>query len=210
MNERPDPNELPASFWMDVTALPHTPRGTPRTTGSGQWKPISSLVWYDSIIDDILANPGTRLKDTAARLGRAATTISSVVSSDLFKARWAQRREQFNQALDERLTRKLATVAEKGLDATIEILEKKRDSIPLPVLNETVKNSLDRLGYGPSAPAAPPVIVNNNVVSAEALAAARDNLRTIETHAKRVSDSSSPLPDSAGSPAEGEGEDGAD
>jgi hypothetical protein len=180
MNERPDPNELPASFWMDAAELPHTRRGTPRTTGTGQWKPISSLVWYDSIIDDILANPGTRLKDTAARLGRAATTISSVVSSDLFKARWVQRREQFNQALDERLTRKLAAVAEKGLDAQIEILEKKRDTIPLPVLNETVKNSLDRLGYGPSPTAPPPVVVNNNVVSAEALAKARENLKTIE------------------------------
>jgi hypothetical protein len=226
MNERPDPTELPASFWMDAANLPHRHHGPPRTTGTGAWKPVSSLVWYDSIIDDILANPGTTLKATAARLGRANTTISSVVSSDLFKARWVQRREQFSQALDERLTRKLAAVAEKGLDATIEVLEKKRDSIPLPVLNETVKNSLDRLGYGPS-PAAqtPPIVVNNNVVSAEALASARENLRTIETHAKRVSESSVPngtegsapggaraeglaLPDSAGSPVEGEGEDG--
>jgi len=222
MNERPDPTELPASFWMEANDLPHNRPGPPRSPGgTGMWKPMASLVWYDSIIDDILANPGTRLKDTAARLGRSNTTISSVVSSDLFKARWVQRREQFSQALDERLTRKLAAVAEKGLDATIEILEKKRDSIPLPVLNETVKNSLDRLGYGPSPPPAAPVIVNNNVVSAEALAAARDNLRTIETHAKRASDSErvsdssfpapggeSALPDSAGSPVEGEGEDG--
>ena len=217
MNERPGPTELPASFWMEATELPHTRRGPPRAGGTGHWKPMSSLVWYDSIIDDILSNPGTTLKATAKRLGRADTTICSVVSSDLFKARWAQRREQFSQALDERLTRKLAAVAEKGLDATIEILEKKRDSIPLPVLNETVKNSLDRLGYGPSAPASPPVIVNNNVVSAEALAAARENLRAIEVPASRVSDSSAPggawaegpaLPDSAGSPAEGEGEDG--
>ena len=213
MNERPDPTELPASFWMEANDLPHNRPGPPRTTGTGMWKPMASLVWYDSIIDDILANPGTRLKDTAARLGRSNTTISSVVSSDLFKARWVQRREQFSQALDERLTRKLAAVAEKGLDATIEILDKKRDSIPLPVLNETVKNSLDRLGYGPSPPPAAPVIVNNNVVSAEALAAARDNLRTIETHAKRASDSERvafgpALPDSAGSPVEGEGEDG--
>jgi hypothetical protein len=200
-----DMTELPASFWMDdPTLLPHTPRGRPREGGTGQWKPMSSLVWYDSIIDDILTNPGTTMKQTAARLGRSATTICSVVSSDLFKARWAQRREQFSAALDERLTRKLATVAEKGLDATIDILEKKRDSIPLPVLNETVKNSLDRLGYGPSPAPAQAVVVNNNVVSPEALARARENLRTIEQVVTK------PLPDSAGSPAEGEGEDGAE
>jgi hypothetical protein len=144
---------------------------------------MSALVWYDSIIDDILTNPGTTMKQTAARLGRAATTICSVVSSDLFKARWAQRREQFSAALDARLTQKLAQVAEKGLDAQIEILEKKKDSIPLPILNETVKNSLDRLGYGP-APAQPAPVqvnVNNaNVVSPSALARARENLRTLE------------------------------
>jgi hypothetical protein len=164
----------------------------------------STLPWYDSIIDDILTNPGTTITDTAKRLGRSRSTISAIVSSDLFRARWAQRREQFSAALDERLTRKLATVAEKGLDATIDILEKKRDSIPLPVLNETVKNSLDRLGYGPSPSVPAPVVVNNNVVSAEALAAARENLKTIEQVPR------SALPDSAGSPAEGEGEDGAE
>jgi hypothetical protein len=165
---------------------------------------MSGLMWYDDIIDDILGHPGTTMKDTARRLGRAATTICAIVSSDLFKARWTQRREQFNAALDERLTRKLASVAEKGLDATLEILDKKRDSIPLPVLNETVKNSLDRLGYGPSPPTAP-VVINNNVVSAEALAKARENLRTIDGSATRV-----PSPDSAGSQVEGEGEDGAE
>ena len=201
-------SELPPSFWMDATELPHTKRGPPRQGGDGAWKPMSSLSWYDSIIDDILSNPGTTMKATAQRLGRAATTICAVVSSDLFKARWAQRREQFSQQLDERLSRKLAQVAEKGLDATIEILDKKRDSIPLPVLNETVKNSLDRLGYGPSPPTAPPVVINNNVVSAEALAKARENLRTLEGTATRVSETSSP--DSAGSQVEGEGEDGAE
>jgi hypothetical protein len=175
---------------------------------------MSAIAWYDSIIDDILSHPGTTLKDTSSRLGRAPGTIGAVVGSDLFKARWVQRREQFTSALDARLTHKLAIVAEKGLDAQIEILEKKRDSIPLPVLNETVKNSLDRLGYGPTPPPVAPVVVHNNVVSAEALASARENLRTIEGHAARASDSPAnqserpALPDPAGGPAEGEEEDG--
>lgn len=201
MNQRQDPGELPASFFADIGPPVRSPRPP------AGWKPMSALVWYDNIIDDILSHPGTTLKDTAKRLGRSPTTISSIVGSDLFKSRWAQRREQFNSALDGRLTHKLGAVAEEGLDITLEILKKKRDSIPLPVLNETVKNTLDRLGYGP-APAPPPVVVNNNVVSAEALAKARENLRTIEgTYTKSERSSS---PDSAGSQVEGEGEDGAD
>jgi hypothetical protein len=175
------------------------------------------MLWYDSIIDDILANPGTSIKETAKRLGRHPQTISLVVGSDLFRARWAQRRAQFNDALESRLTAKLAVVAEKSLDATIQILDKKRESIPLPVLNDVVKNSLDRLGYGPSAPQAAPAVqvnVSSNVVSAEALARARENLKVLE--AKTIGPQvpreagvrqSSPPTDSAGSQSGLEGGD---
>ena len=214
MNHHSDPRDLPTSFLAGASFFP--------TKGAKQ---PGSMLWYDSIIDDILANPGTSIKDTAARLGRNPSTISAIVGADLFKARWAQRRAQFNDALDERLTAKLASVAEKSLDATIEVLDKKRDTIPLPVLNEVVKNSLDRLGYAPQtvAPQAPvQVNVSSNVVSAEALARARENLRVLESHAKRASDSEGPplgadsegftpplssSEDSAGSPPEEREED---
>ena len=190
MNQHTDPTELPASFFADVAAVTPTsgpPPGVRSSEGLTGWKPTKSMLWYDSIIDDILANPGTSIKETAKRLGRHPQTISLVVGSDLFRARWAQRRAQFNDALESRLTAKLAVVAEKSLDATIQILDKKRESIPLPVLNDVVKNSLDRLGYGPTQPQAPAVQVNvsSNVVSAEALARARENLKVLE--AKTVS-----------------------
>jgi len=186
MNQHTDPTELPASFFADVAAVTPTsgpPPGVRSSEGLTGWKPTKSMLWYDSIIDDILANPGTSIKETAKRLGRHPQTISLVVGSDLFRARWAQRRAQFNDALESRLTAKLAVVAEKSLDATIQILDKKRESIPLPVLNDVVKNSLDRLGYGPSAPQAAPAVqvnVSSNVVSAEALARARENLKVLE------------------------------
>ena len=194
MNQHTDPTELPASFFADVAAVsPAAPPGVRSSEGLTGWKPTKSMLWYDSIIDDILANPGTSIKETAKRLGRHPQTISLVVGSDLFRARWAQRRAQFNDALESRLTAKLAVVAEKSLDATIQILDKKRESIPLPVLNDVVKNSLDRLGYGPSAPQAAPAVqvnVSSNVVSAEALARARENLKVLE--AKTINPKDSP------------------
>jgi len=148
------------------------------------------MKWYDHIIDDLLANPGTSLAATAARLGRSASTVYTVCASDLFKARYSQRRAQFEEELSRKMVAKITKAADLALDATIEVLEKKRDAIPLPVLNELTKNTLDRLGYGPSRE--PPVVINNNVVSAEALAAAREKLKVVEGSVKTVAGPTEP------------------
>lgn len=166
--------ELPPDFFEGIKDTPAS--DSPRIA--------TALRWYDGIIDDILANPGTTVKDTAARLGRSPSTISAICGSDLFKSRWEQRRAQFNLALDLHLSQKLAQVAEKALDHTITQLDTKRDSIPLPMLKDLAMESLDRLGYSPSRSERPEVSVNivNNpgAASAEALAAAREKMRILE------------------------------
>lgn len=150
------------------------------------WTPAGAMKWYDDIIDDLLANPGTSLKDCAIRLGRSPSTVYTIASSDLFNARWAQRRQQYEEEINRKMVAKLTKTANLALDVTIEAIEKKRDAIPLPVLTELTKTALDRLGYSPEAKAAPAVVVNNNVVSAEALAAAREKLKLVEGSAKSV------------------------
>jgi hypothetical protein len=160
--------------------------------------PQKAMLWYDAIVDDMLANPGTTIKATAARLGRSPVTIGYIVNSDLFRARYAQRRDQFNEALDTRLIGKLAKVAELSLDLTLESLEKKRTTVPLPLLHEVSDKALARLGYGPKQNGTPAttVVVNNSssgsvsipsTVSPEALQNARDMLRTIEGRATEPS-----------------------
>jgi hypothetical protein len=146
------------------------------------------MAWYDGIIDDLLSHPGTTIKDCALRLGRSYGTVSTIYNSDLFKARYRQRREAFEETLKDKLTDKLVKVAEAALDHTLTALEKKRDAIPLPLLNDIAKSSLDRLGYGPEPPrsGSPSVnvnLTNNNAtqtVSAEGLARARAHLKTLE------------------------------
>ena len=188
--------EIPHDFFADVKDV--KPADGPRMS--------TALRWYDGIIDDILANPGTTVLATAKRLGRNPGTISAITSSDLFKARWEQRRAAFSMALDLHLSSKLATVAEKALDHTIEQLDKKRDSIPLPILKDIALGSLDRLGYGPksASPATVQVNVNNvGAASPEALARARDKMRDLElTAAQRPSVSSleGPLREAANPP----------
>lgn len=196
------PQTLPQSFFEgleDVKAP--TPRGRPPPTtitsdlhqpdrGPNTHSPSKAMLWYDSIIDDLIANPGTTLKAAASRLGRSPVTIGYIVNSDLFKARYSQRRDQFNEELDTRLIGKLAKVAELSLDLTLESLEKKRTAVPLPLLHEVSDKALARLGYGPKQGTAAQIAVNvnqNNAtaqvatpVSAEALAAARHTLKTVE------------------------------
>lgn len=149
-----------------------------------------AMLWHDAIIDDMFANPGTTIKATAERLGRSPVTVGYVVGSDLFKARYAQRRDQFNEDLDHRLIGKLSQVAELSLDLTLEQLQKKRTAVPLPLLHDITTKSLDKLGYGPKPASGPSVVVNNNnggqqlvaaPVSALALEEARASLRQVES-----------------------------
>lgn len=173
--------ELPDSFFADAAAA------LPASAGS-KWRPTSAMMWYDGIIDDILANPGTSIKETAARLNRAAGTLYIIVNSDLFKARYAQRRKEHSDALQQKLTAKLTGVASLALDSVKEKLEKQRDQVPLPQLVEIVTGTIDRLGYAPQRGGGPSVVVNTNAqavaaapsASPDALAKARMHLRTLE------------------------------
>jgi hypothetical protein len=186
--------EIPASFFEDIGQTEPV-RNTYGSEGRN-WTPAGAMKWYDGIIDDILAHPGTSLTETAHRLGRAPDTVQCIARSDMFRARWAQRRQQFEDALRDRLVAKITRTAELALDSTIEVLEKKRDTIPLPMLTEITKSTLDRLGYGPSRSESPSVqvSVNNNVVSAEALAAAREKLKLVEGNGVPVAPVAGPEP----------------
>lgn len=185
-NEPPSPAdsvplpELPRDFFRDVR--PKDKSWAEKREG------LRGMLWYDSIIDDLLSHPGTNLQDVAKRLNKSSNTIYLIVGSDLFKARYAQRRAQFNADLDQRLTGKVARVAELALDATITTLEKKQDSVPLQHLKDIGKDALDRLGYGVSRSESPAVVVNNHnsvqavaatQVSGESLARARAAMKLL-------------------------------
>jgi hypothetical protein len=191
------PDPLPEDFIADLDSV------KPITNVFGDfgrfWRPTTAMAWYDGIIDDLLSHPGTTIKDCAQRLGRSYGTVSTIYNSDLFKARYRQRREAFEETLKDKLTDKLVKVAEAALDHTLTALEKKRDAIPLPLLNDIAKSSLDRLGYGPqpSRSESPLVTINNAnnsaTVSPEGLARARAHLQTLESSRVESREARSPL-----------------
>lgn len=182
------PADIPDSFFVELPTptLPRAHNGQNNLPSAHN----RAMVIYDAIIDDILAHPGTSMSATAGRMGKGPNYISLIVRSDFFKARWNQRREKYNEELNFKLTAKLSIAADKAVEAITEALAT-RASIPLPVLNETVKTLFDRLGYAPQS-GAPSVTVavqqNNNTAAGNAQASpqglerAREFLRQLEEH----------------------------
>lgn len=154
------------------------------------------MMWYYSaIIDWMIANPGRPLRECAQYVGKTQTTLSIIINSDMFKAALAQRKEQFRQMHDIGLIEKTTKVANAGLDAILETLEKRRDKIPLADLNTVTDGALQRLGYGVKPNSQPGVQVNigGNAqaqvvlpVSAQDLEEARMALRQVQSQAKHL------------------------
>jgi hypothetical protein len=159
-----------------------------------RWQPSKMSWWYHSILDFMMANPQATKKEMAAYFHCSEVAINLITNSDIFRAHFAARREQFAEILDASIHQKLATIADKSLGILSEVLDKKRESIPLMQLVEIQDKVLDRLGYGlekkPVATPAPsvsvftgPVQQNTSVtvpVSPSDLEAARRALRRSE------------------------------
>lgn len=140
--------------------------------------------WYEALADYMLAHPSATQNEIAAYFGRAVSTISTVINTDAFKAYLRVRRADYQGTLHEAVNTKLLNVAERSLDAILDKLDKKRDTIPLDVLNRTTENALKALGFG--AANSPSVVVNTGApqqtnvavtVSLDDLEAARTALR---------------------------------
>lgn len=121
--------------------------------------------WHDAIIDEMIAHPELSKKDIAARLRCTPQFIYMITTSDLFQARFSQRRAEYEQQLGLGIVGKVAGVADKTLDLILETLEVKGTAVPLPQLESLADKTLGRLGYGIAKQTAPQAIVNVNGAS---------------------------------------------
>lgn len=152
------------------------------------------LWYYTAIIDWMIANPGRPLSECAAHVGKAQSTLSIIINSDMFKAALAQRKAEFQARHDFGLIEKTTRIANAGLDAILMTLENKKDKVPLQELNTVTEGALARLGYGVKAQT-PSVQVNVNgngptqvvlPVSAQDLAEARMALRQVQENTRSL------------------------
>jgi hypothetical protein len=164
--------------------------------------------WYESMADYMIANPSATQDQIAAYFGRNPATVSTIINADSFKAYFRGRRAQHAEGLDAAVRTKLFSVANNSLDHLLVALEKKRDAVPIELLQRTADTALKNLGYGAPPSAGTTVNVNttpqavNVAVSLDDLERAREVLRrnqqrTIEASPCEAGSATAPSEDSA-------------
>lgn len=124
---------------------------------NGRWR-----WWYPAIADWMIRNPDGKMVDCARELGKHVNTISMIVNTDLYKDYLAKRRQEWQQTHDHALQAKLTKVAGSALDILHDVLEKKRDQVPIGQLKDIGISALDRLGYSPNKAQTPGLTVVSN------------------------------------------------
>ena len=152
-----------------------------------QTKPVKW--WHEAIIEDMLAFPTDTLEARGKRLNYSASYLCIIINTDMFRAAYEKRKNDFRANLDQAIHEKAGKVAAQGLDLMLEIMQTKRTQIPFTALTDTVDKTLTRLGYGLEKKG-PPVqlnVVGNGTqiavlptVTAEQLTSAREALRAAE------------------------------
>lgn len=160
----------------------------------GRWR-----WWYTAIAEWMLDHPDGTLQDCARDIGRGYNTVCMIASTDLFKAHLAMRRKDYQARRDTAVISKLTAVANRSLDIIGEVLDKKRDQVPLKQLESLATSALDRLGFAPQ-----PVqtTINNTIVNSqsrpsvtlEELESARRAYRSIQEQNRSVEIEHEPAP----------------
>ena len=114
--------------------------------------------WYDNIIEWMLSNPKGSLKECAEALGRTPQTLYIVTNSDVFKLRYEQRRKEHFETLSQGILLRTARVAERSLEILEQRMIEKPEAISTKQILDTANSTLERLGYGASAPSQTPNI----------------------------------------------------
>ena len=128
-------------------------------------------IHHEMILTWLILNPERTQGECAAEFGVTEAWLSTIVNSDCFQARWAERRASMCAGADSVVLGSVREVALKGLRRLADKVETECDT---EVLLNTTDKLLGRLGYGPKT-AGPTVSTQNNVflVNQELLAEAR-------------------------------------
>ena len=100
---------------------------------------------HHAIMDYMLANPGLPLSAVADHFHVTQPWLSTVINSDVWRERYADRRNLMDQRLSESITNKLGTLADKSLDHLDQALDD--EEISVREKHEIAKTALTALGF---------------------------------------------------------------
>ena len=140
-------------------------------------------VKHDAIMDYLIVNPAARLGDVALHFRVSQPWLSVIIHSDAFQIVLKKKQSSVLNATVVPLREKVLGIAHLGIEKLGDALENASAVTDKEFIADTTDSILKNLGFSPkSAPSLPAGNVTNNnimVVDKEALASARDKMRTV-------------------------------
>ena len=140
---------------------------------------------HEAIIDYMIANPALDQNEIAAALGITPPWLSTVVNSDAFRVRIAQRRSEYNEELHHKTARSLYEQA--ALATEVILTELQEPGCDPRFALDAKDRALHRLGYGPTK-GGPSIQIGDNIVAQQNNAVARDVLNSARERIGKVLD----------------------
>ena len=138
---------------------------------------------HDAILDYLITNPAQKLGEVARHFDVSQAWLSVIIHSDAFQVRLAEKNGECFSATVVPLREQLLGVAQVGVEKLGEAMEHASSITDKQFIADTTDSILKNLGYSPksSAPAPSSTNTQNNffVVDKDALAGAREKMRTV-------------------------------
>lgn len=115
---------------------------------------------YEAVIDYMIANPNMTRGEIAEALGYTPAWFSTFTSSSAFRARYAFRRGEYVERLEDGVHAQVLEIAKKGAERVIGELDKGDECDPMFALDAQTR-ALKALGF--AAPPSKSTVINNNV-----------------------------------------------
>lgn len=124
----------------------------------------SMRISHELILTWLVLNPEKNQSECAKHFGITEAWLSVIINSDVFQARWAERKHFMADQADKMMLARARGVVDKGLERLETLVEASQD--PAFVLQTTDK-LMGRLGFGPKSSAAPQINITQNQLTVD-------------------------------------------
>ena len=142
---------------LAAKGISHMETGTERVSKAGQGaKPPKIRYSHDGMIDMIVAEPWISQNELAARFGYTPSWVSTIMTSDAFKAKLELRKDEIvDPAIRLSLDERFRAVTQKSLEVLMEKLNQPASFVPDNLALRAAELGAKSLGLGANQP--PPV-----------------------------------------------------